>query len=255
VGNSAQDTEDYLAVGASIDKQIQEQVNVCRYVASVKRSKKKVNLSFDEWNVWYRARDGEFADGKGKIAPPLLEEVYNLEDVLVIAQFLNSFIRHADTVKIANIAQIVNVIAPILTRGDEMLIQSIFYPIAMFAERRDGTSLRVATEGPVVNSKSYGTVAMVDSSAILNGNSLSVFAVNRNPNESVELAIQPGAGQIVSVRNADIVNGTDPNAANSYENPNVVTRQPFDQFTVANGTATTVLPPLSVVAVTFEFAP
>jgi alpha-N-arabinofuranosidase len=95
---------------------------------------------------------------------------------------------------------------------------------------------------------------MVDSSAILNGNSLSVFAVNRNPNESVELAIRPGAGQIVSVRNADIVTGTDPNAANSYENPNVVTRQPFDQFTVANGTATTVLPPLSVVAVTFEFA-
>jgi alpha-N-arabinofuranosidase len=254
VGNSAQDTEDYLAVGASIDKQIQEQVNVCRYVASVKRSKKKVNLSFDEWNVWYRARDGEFADGKGKIAPPLLEEVYNLEDVLVVAQFLNSFIRHADTVKIANIAQIVNVIAPILTRGDEMLIQSIFYPIAMFAERRDGTALRVATEGPVVNSKSYGTTEMVDSSAILNGNSLSVFAVNRNPNESVELAIRPGAGQIVSVRNADIVTGTDPNAANSYENPNVVTRQPFDQFTVANGTATTVLPPLSVVAVTFEFA-
>ena len=75
-------------------------------------------------------------DGEGKHAPHLIEEVYNLEDALVVAGFLHSFIRHADVVKIANIAQIVNVIAPVLTRGDQMLVQSIFYPFEMFSKRQ-----------------------------------------------------------------------------------------------------------------------
>ncbi|MFZ4508415.1 MAG: alpha-N-arabinofuranosidase [Fimbriimonas sp.] len=252
VGNSANDTEDFLACGVSIDKQIEEQDAVCQFVAAAKRSKKKVKLSFDEWNVWYRAREGVHVDGKGKIAPPLLEEVYNLEDVLVVAQFLNSFIRHADSVKIANIAQIVNVIAPILTRGDEMLIQSIFYPIMMFAERRDGIALQVAVDGPMVNSKSFGEAPVIDTSAILNGSELSVFAVNRSPEEAMEIVVQLGQGQITGVVNADIVYGTDPKAANSYENPEVVTRQAFTDITVANGRAVLQVPALSVVAMTFD---
>ena len=77
-------------------------------------------------------------DGEEKLAPHLIEAVYNLEDALVVANFLNSFIRHADVVKIVNLAQMVNVTAPILTHGDEMLIQSIFYPFAMFSKRRSG---------------------------------------------------------------------------------------------------------------------
>ena len=108
---------------------------------------KRPYLCFDEWNVWYKNRQ---MDGEGKLAPHLIEEVYNLEDALIVAGFLNSFIRHADVLKIANIAQIVNVIAPILTRGDDLLIQSIFYPFEMFAKRRDGVALRGAGAGPGV---------------------------------------------------------------------------------------------------------
>ena len=82
-------------------------------------------------------------DGKGKEAPHLIEEIYNLEDALVVASFLMSFIRHADSVKIANIAQIVNVIAPILTRGNEMLLQPIYYAFQMVSQRKTGTALRI----------------------------------------------------------------------------------------------------------------
>ncbi len=114
VGNPQNDTVDYLAVTNSIDQQIEEMDAVCRYVQAKLRSKKRHYLCFDEWNVWYRTFGPEHTNGRGKFAPPLIEEHYNLEDALVVAGFLNSFIRHADSVKIANIAQIVNVIAPIL---------------------------------------------------------------------------------------------------------------------------------------------
>src|SRR6185295_15662518 len=96
VGNSAGDTPDYLAITNSIDRQIEEMDAVCRYAQGKNRSKKRAYLCFDEWNVWYRARTREDMDGKGKFAPHLIEEEYNLEDALVVAGFLNSFIRHAD---------------------------------------------------------------------------------------------------------------------------------------------------------------
>ena len=116
VGNMEENTADYLAVTNSIDQQIEEMDAVCRFVQARQHAPKRHYLCFDEWNVWYRKRSGDDVDGRGKFAPHLVEEEYNLEDALVAAGFLNSFIRHADSVKIANIAQIVNVIAPILTR-------------------------------------------------------------------------------------------------------------------------------------------
>ncbi|HEX3356894.1 MAG TPA: alpha-L-arabinofuranosidase C-terminal domain-containing protein, partial [Tepidisphaeraceae bacterium] len=192
VGNEAGDTPNFLAVTNSIDDQIESMNAVCQAVQKTKRLKKQVYLSFDEWNVWYRARTGAHMDGRGKFAPHLLEEVYNLEDAIVAAGFLNSFIRHADSVKIANIAQIVNVIAPILTRGDEMILQTIFYPIEMYAKRREGTSLRIAIDGPGYESKDFGRATYLDASAILNGKQLSVFACNRSLEESMDLVVRLG---------------------------------------------------------------
>ena len=191
VGNRENDTRSYLATGCAIDRQIEEMDAVCRFVQARRRSPKRVFLCFDEWNVWYKNQQ---KDGEGKFAPHLIEEVYNLEDALVVAGFLNSFIRHADVVKIANIAQIVNVIAPILTRGDELLLQSIFYPFEMFARRRNGISLRPAVAGPAYDSPSYGRAQYIDASAILDGDRLHVFAVNRSVDETarVRVSLPPG---------------------------------------------------------------
>ena len=103
VGNPDGDTPDYLAVTAAIDRQIEEMDAACRFAQARARSRKRAFLCFDEWNVWYKDRR---TDGAGKFAPHLIEEVYNLEDALVVAGFLHSFVRHADVVKIANLAQI-----------------------------------------------------------------------------------------------------------------------------------------------------
>jgi alpha-N-arabinofuranosidase len=142
VGNPRGNTADTLAVTHLIDQQIEEMHAVCRFVQVRNKSKKRHYLCFDEWNVWYRTHTAEHTIGRGKFTSPLIEEPYNLEDALVVAGFLKSFIRHADSVKIANIAQIVNVIAPILTRGDEMLLQTAFSPFAMYSARRDGVAVQ-----------------------------------------------------------------------------------------------------------------
>ena len=80
-------------------------------------SPKKLWLSFDEWNVWYRARSGDTLNGHGEEAPHLLEEVYNLEDALLVGGLVNTLIRNADRVKLACLAQLINVIAPIMTNS------------------------------------------------------------------------------------------------------------------------------------------
>ena len=248
VGNRTDDTPDYLAVGASIDQQIEEMDAVCRYVQARRRSVKRAYLCFDEWNVWYKDRMG---DGQGQFAPHLIEEVYNLEDALVVAEFLNSFVRHADSVKIANIAQIVNVIAPLLTRGDKTLVQPTFFPFEMFSKRRQGTALQAAVEGPGYESASNGWVQTVDASVILGEGRLQVFAVNRSQDEAAPLQITLLDGAISGLESGEVLSGTDPKAVNTFEQPDLVRPQSLQDVRIVGGRAGVVLPPLSVTAMTF----
>lgn len=252
VGNHQNDTPDYLAVTNSIDRQIEEMDAVCRYVQGKNRSAKRAYLCFDEWNVWYRTHEPKYMDGQGKFAPHLIEEVYTLEDALVVAGFLNSFIRHADVLKIANIAQIVNVIAPILTDGDAMLIQSIFYPLEMYAKRRSGVSLQPVVEGPVYEGQTNGPAAYIDTSAILNGPQLNVFVTNRHLEETATVHLNVTDQHIAALDTAEIITGPHADAANSYQQPRVIQAQPFSKVTISEGQATAVLPPLSVAAMTFN---
>ncbi|MCM8762003.1 MAG: alpha-N-arabinofuranosidase [Candidatus Omnitrophica bacterium] len=249
VGNYNNDTSDFLAVTNSVDKQIEEMAYVCRFVQAKKRSKKMVYLCFDEWNVCYRNYE---SDGKGKFAPHLLEEIYNLEDALVVAGFLNSFIRHSDAVKIANIAQIVNVIAPLLTKDDDILVQSIFYPFEMISKRRDGVSLKIDVDGPAYESSSYGQTGYIDASAILGEGKLHLFAINRHTTEKMELLIKPSDIEITSLESAEILIGPEPKAANSFEKKNTVISKEFKEIKISNGKALCQLPPLSFTAMTFN---
>jgi alpha-N-arabinofuranosidase len=254
VGNPKGDTADYLAVTNSIDQQIDEMDAVCRFVQARSKSKKRHYLCFDEWNVWYRTHSAEHTNGSGKFAPPLIEEHYNLEDALVVAGFLNSFIRHADVIKIANIAQIVNVIAPILTRGEDMLLQTIFYPFAMYSARRDGIALLPSVSGPAYDSPSYGRVNVIDTSAILGDCVLHTFLINRDIRETAEIEIDHGSGKLVSIISAEVVSGSCPDARNTYENPNAICSQPLQTVKIGEGKASVQLPPLSVAAITFRTA-
>ncbi|MEW5717162.1 MAG: alpha-N-arabinofuranosidase [Chloroflexota bacterium] len=249
VGKRANDTLDYLAITNSIDRQIEEMDAVCRFVQAKRRSQKRAYLCFDEWNVWYKNHQ---TDGAGKFAPHLIEEEYNLEDALVVAGFLNSFIRHADVLKIANLAQIVNVIAPILTRGDAMLLQSIFYPFEMFSRRREGISLQPIVAGPAYEGKTNGRVNYIDASAILDGDRLHVFATNRHLDESARVQIQIADRKIAALENGESLTGPNAQAANTFEQPDIVKPQPFSDAQIGDGCVEVKLAPLSVTALTFR---
>jgi len=250
VGNPDGDTPDYLAVGRSVDRQIEEMDAACRFVQARRRSRKRPWLCFDEWNVWYKNHEN---NGRGQQAPPLLEEVYNLEDALVVAEFLHSFIRHADILRIANLAQIANVIAPILTRGDDLLIQSIYYPFQMFSSRREGLSLRVVVDGPTYGTRSWGPAAFVDVSAVLHDNgTLSVFLTNRSVDCSSEVVVGIADAVFVALKTAEILTHTDPKAANTFEAPHEVRTTEYGDVHLRNGCAVFELPPMSLVAATFS---
>jgi alpha-N-arabinofuranosidase len=169
-----------------------------------------------------------------------------------VAGFLNSFIRHADVVKIANIAQIVNVIAPILTRGDEMLIQSIYYPLAMMSQRRTGIALQTAVNGPTYEGKTNGQVTFIDASGIWHGRSLHLLLTNRHQTDAATVHIHLADGTITGLDSAELLTGPDAQAANSYEEPDLIRAQAFDEVGLRNGRATFTLPPLSVFAATFS---
>ena len=250
VGNPDDDPADYLALSNSIDRQI-EAVDACaRYVQAQRRLPRRAFLCFDEWNVWYRARGGEHSDGQGKFAPHLIEERYNLEDALVVAMFLMSFIRHADCVKIANLAQLVNVIGPILTDGDDLLKQSIFHAFRMVSTRKGGIALRGAVDGPGYQSERYGAVDYLDHAAVLDGDRLHAFAVNRHVDEPMRLTVECADRVIGAMFDSEVLHA-DLKAENTFAAPDAVTAQPFDGWHL-DGVATADLPPHSFVATTFR---
>jgi alpha-N-arabinofuranosidase len=251
VGNQERDTPDYLATGNAIDRQIEEMDAVCRMVQARRRSTRRAYLCFDEWNVWYKNRE---MNGAGALAPHLIEEIYNLEDALVVAGFLQSFIRHADVVKIANLAQIVNVIAPLVTQGDRLLIQSIFYPFEMMSRRRQGVALQTVVAGPCYEGRRNGRAAFVDASAILDParRRLHVFLGNRSPEARAEVAVAPADFALAACANAEILTGPGADACNTFEQGETVRSQPLDGVRVTGGQAACDLPPLSFAAMTFD---
>ena len=252
VGNTSGDTADYLAVTNSIDEQIDVMDGLCRYSQARARNKKRYFLAFDEWNVWYRTQNAESVNGHGKYAQHLVEEEYNLEDALVVAGFMNSFIRHADVVKIANLAQIVNVIAPILTRGDEVLLQSIYYPLALYAQRREGVALQAVIHGPGYDSKNYGFVHNIDASAILGKSSLHLFMINRSQTEHATIELIPSGMDLKQVKSAEMVTGPTATAFNTFDRPDTIHNQKFDAIELTDHKATIDLPPLCAAAISFS---
>ncbi len=251
VGNLTGDTADYLAVTNSIDQQIEVADALCRYAQAKRRSKKRHYLAFDEWNVWYRTQNAESVNGHGNFAQHLVEEEYNLEDALVVAGFLNSFIRHADIVKIANLAQIVNVIAPILTRGDQCLLQSIYYPLKLYAQRREGVALHAVVKGPGYESKNYGFVNNIDTSAILGKGVLHTFLINRCENDPATVEIVPAGMQLKSVQSAELVSGPSATACNTFVHPDTIHSQKLNKITLTDRGATIQLPPFCAAAISF----
>ena len=126
-------------------------VAIADSVAARKHSSKRIMLSFDEWNVWYRTRRNKDVRVKPgwPVAPEILEEIYSMEDALSFGGMCISLLNHADRVKVACLAQLVNVIAPIMTEtGGPAWRQTIFHPFAQMSRFGRGRVLRAEVDSP-----------------------------------------------------------------------------------------------------------
>lgn len=247
-GNRDGDTTNYLAQALQFENHIDTLAGTMRYVKSKLRSKHDVYLSWDEWNVWYKNMQ---MDGKWTQAPHLIEEVYNLEDALVVAQWMNVFLRKCDVLKIACLAQIVNVIAPILTTTDSMVKQTIFYPIMLMSRLAQGKALDVATSAPRIDTKQFGDVAALDVSASYDEatGAGGLFIVNRSQTETLHTEIVWQNGAPKAIANVQQMGGTDVKAANTFEQPNTVVPRALDDYSLDGNKLTLALPPLSFTAI------
>ena len=239
-GNTAREsgnsTARYLAMNLDMDRHIHEVAAVCDYVQGLQRSSKRLWLSFDEWNVWYRARDAQATDGKRSAAPRLLEEVYNLEDALLVGGFLNTLLRNSDRVRVACLAQLVNVIAPLVTNDRGVLRQSTYYPYAWALRYARGRvlDLRVESETyPIVGAglqsdfARNGIVPFVDIVATFDepAKQAAALLLNRDLDAEREVVLEWADVVPTRVLACETLTGTDLKAFNTFEAPRRVIPQ------------------------------
>jgi len=231
------DTAKYLALNLTMDKQIAETVAVCDMVRGHKRSPKKLWLSFDEWNVWYRERSGDAVNGHRQEAPHLLEEVYNLEDALLVGGLVNTLVRNADRVKLGCLAQLVNVIAPIMTNGSGLFRQTIYYPYSWALRMAWGDALNVLAEAPEYEVSGMGRVPYLDVVATFSkekGNA-SVFILNRDLERAHQVDLVWEDTAPTRVISASVLTGSDLKAVNSFGSPKTVLPTELAKPTTSGG--------------------
>lgn len=214
--NKLDDTESFLAKNMVMDDFIKTVVCICDYIKGKKHSKKSINLSFDEWNVWYHSNGVPFE--KWSTAPRQLEDIYNFEDALLVGLMLMTLLKHADRVKIACLAQLVNVIAPIMTEnGGSCWEQTTFYPFMHLSNYGRGYTLFSKVESPKHDTKEFTDVPDLEALAVLSGDkeSLTVFAVNRDLNEDILFDISLLDFEDFKAAEHIEMSGYDPKAENS----------------------------------------
>ncbi len=242
-GNAAGDTSEFLANSKGMDEFISGVVSICDAVKAKKHSKKQINLSFDEWNVWYHSNEADTKLEKWIQAPHQLEDVYNFEDALLVGSMLITLLRHSDRVKMACLAQLVNVIAPIMTSDTGAWRQTIFYPYMYTSIFGRGTVLNTLTQAPVYDSKTYGDVSYLDSVCVWNEeeDALTIFAVNKSLEEDLEVSCDLRQFQDYQVKEHVVLSNDDMKAVNTEANPNNVIPESSQATKIDGGKLMTVL--------------
>ena len=221
-GDRERDPETFLANNIDMDRFITDVANICDFVKAKKHSNKTIHLSFDEWNVWYHSNEQDQKLQRWTRAPHQLEDVYDFQDALLVGSMLITLLRHADRVKIACLAQLVNVIAPIMTSDTSCWRQTIYYPYWLTGKYGQGVVLQTQVDSPTYQNKKYGTVPFIDCVTVYNDDDdeLVIFAVNKDLKEDIILSMD--LRQFAAFRVIEHVTMQDEDlyAVNTEENPN-----------------------------------
>ncbi len=247
--NPHNDVLEFLANIELMDRFTKEAVAVCDAVAAKRRSQKRIMLSFDEWNVWYKARFGEHLKKPGwPIAPRLLEEVYDLQDALMVGGALITLLNNSDRVKVACLAQLVNVIGPIFTEpGGAAWRQTIFHPFKLVREHARGSVLQTKVQSAHHETKTAGSTDHIVASAVHDTQQRKVvfFVLNRETSAEVEVSLHLRAFPTITGCNAFQISGPDLLATNTAQTPDAVQPSAHEECLVKSDTIIARLRPLS----------
>lgn len=237
------DPETFLANNLDMDRFITDVANICDYVKAKKRSQKTVHLSFDEWNVWYHSNEQDKQIPRWTQEPHLLEDVYDFQDALLVGSMLITLLRHADRVKIACMAQLVNVIAPIMTSDTGAWRQTIFYPYLLTGKYGNGIVLQTLVDVDTYANDKFGQVPFVDCVAVYNPEeeALNIFAVNKNLSEDISLELDLRQFVDYALLEHVTMHDEDLYAANTEKNPGRIVPKAEGTSEIGNGHLSAVL--------------
>ncbi|MGG6312366.1 alpha-N-arabinofuranosidase [Paenibacillus macerans] len=241
--NNAGDTGNFLASSLDLDQFIASVSSICDYVQAKKRSKKKIMLSLDEWNVWHTIGSSR-ATERWQVAPPEFEDVFTFEDALAVGCYLITMLKHSDRVKMACLAQLINTIAPIMTEtGGSLWLQTTYYPFLHASNYGRGTVLQSIVDSPKYDSKDFTDVPYLESVSVFDEEQgvLTIFAVNRHLEEPMELNIDVRSFEEVRLIDHIVLESDDLKAVNTKSNPNRVTPRSGGQSKVDKGRVHSVL--------------
>ncbi len=252
------DLGSFLASGVDMDHFIDSVVATADSVGARLKNPKKIDISFDEWNVWYQSRFQDEGPGDDwAAAKPLIEDVYNVADAVVVGGLLISLLRHSDRVGVACLAQLVNVIAPVMTEpGGPAWRQTIFYPFAITSRLARGVVLRAEPHCDTYATSRYGEVPQLDAAATYDEETgdVTVFAVNRDTEDTLTLATALTGFGHLQVVESWVLGGGDPYLSNIRDEPDRVTPVALESVRVVEGALQADLPPVSWCAIRLSSA-
>jgi alpha-N-arabinofuranosidase len=247
-GNRENNTPNFLAKSLDMDRFISAVAATCDAVGAKKHSRKRVDLSFDEWNVWYHSNDADRQIEPWSEAPAQLEDVYNFEDALLVGCMLITLLRHADRVKIACLAQLVNVIAPIMTRnGGPAWRQTTFYPFMHASRFGRGQALDLRLQSPAYDDKEFDRVPYLEAVAVQDpeAETVTIFAVNRSLDQVLRIDGDARGFEGYRVVEHILLTNPDLKAENTSESPDHVVPSSGGDTRLEAGRLAANLPPAS----------
>jgi alpha-L-arabinofuranosidase len=207
INNRDNDLEKFLAWSQTIDHYIEITAGLIRQAQSGQANPRPIFIAYDEWNVWYRTGNRE-----------KLEEIYNFEDALAMGVFFNSFFRHANVVKMANLAQMVNVIAPIMTNKQGLFLQPTYFPIVEYGKQRGNQALDVWVSAPTYQIQNRPPLRYLDVSASYNAKDGTLYlnVLNRSKDKDLSTRIENQAGKLESEVGVWQMNNADLKATHTF---------------------------------------
>ncbi|MFE1646911.1 alpha-N-arabinofuranosidase [Microbacterium sp. P01] len=256
------DAQEFLASAVDMKMFIESVITTADAVAAARKTDKRIDISFDEWNVWYLFNDdgtmNEKSEDEWPVAPRLLEDVYSVLDAVVFGDLLITLLQHADRVRSASLAQLVNVIAPIMTEpGGPAWRQTTFFPFSLTSRLAQGRAVNVPVRSGSFSSSRFGDVDAVNAVATIDAAGASLFLVNRSTTEGgpVRIDLRPLQDFIertVSLSETHQLADDDIYAVNTLAHPDRVGVRAVDSASVVDGFLEIDLPAVSWTALRLE---